>query len=182
MMVFIILCRWFTFYAKNGLLRVHQPRNKNVYYMYKIFRCEKLKFKGNLYERKRKSWTERWTNSVLICFLLAFAICFCIQKWEEFPSVTSSMPSVLFYALTQISEITLCVHSVASLCLTVYHPIDCNPPDSSVHGIFPARILEWVAVPSSRGSSRPRVLTHVSYISCTAGGLFTSEPLWKPSL
>ena len=40
-------------------------------------------------------------------------------------------------------------------------------PGSSVHGILQVRILEWVAMPSSRGSSQPRDGTHVSYISCT---------------
>ena len=35
-------------------------------------------------------------------------------------------------------------------------PLDCSPPGSSVHGILQARILEWVAMPSSRGSSQPR--------------------------
>ena len=37
------------------------------------------------------------------------------------------------------------------LCLTLCDPMDCSPPGSSVHGIFQARILEWVAIPSSRG-------------------------------
>ena len=55
-------------------------------------------------------------------------------------------------------------------------------PGSSVHGIIQARILEWVAMPSSRGSSQPRDQTHVSWGSCTAGGLFTSEPQGKPWL
>ena len=41
-------------------------------------------------------------------------------------------------------------------------PMDCSPPGSSVHGILKARILEWVARPSSRASSRPRDQTHVS--------------------
>ena len=46
-------------------------------------------------------------------------------------------------------------------------PMDCSPPGSSVHGILQARTLEWVAVPSSRGSSWPRDReAHVSYISC----------------
>ena len=45
--------------------------------------------------------------------------------------------------------------------------MDCIPPDSSVHGIFQAGILEWVAVPSSRGSSQPKNRTHVPVISCT---------------
>ena len=60
---------------------------------------------------------------------------------------------------------------VYQLCLTLCDPVDCSPPGSSVHGILQARILEWVAFPSSRGSSRPRNGTGVS---CTAGGFFTS--------
>ena len=52
-------------------------------------------------------------------------------------------------------------------------PTLCDPPDSSVHGIFLARIPEWVASSSSRGSSRPRDQTHVSFIT---GGFFTTEP------
>ena len=42
--------------------------------------------------------------------------------------------------------------------------MDCTPPDSSVHGIFQARILEWVAISFSRGSSLPRDWTHISCI------------------
>ena len=42
---------------------------------------------------------------------------------------------------------------VAQLCLTLCSPMDCSPPGSSVHGILQARILEWVAIPFSRGSS-----------------------------
>ena len=45
-------------------------------------------------------------------------------------------------------------------------PMDCSPPGSSVHGIPQARILEWVAISFSSGSSRPRNQTCVSYISC----------------
>ena len=41
-------------------------------------------------------------------------------------------------------------------CLTLCNPMDSSLPDSSVHGILQARILEWVAMPSSRGSSKPR--------------------------
>ena len=52
----------------------------------------------------------------------------------------------------------LCAPSCPTLC----DPIDCSPPGSSVHGIFQARILEWVAISFSRWSSRPRDLTHDS--------------------
>ena len=49
-------------------------------------------------------------------------------------------------------------------------PMDCSPPGSLVRGILQARILEWVAVPSSRGSSQSRDQTQVA---CTAGRFFT---------
>ena len=44
-------------------------------------------------------------------------------------------------------------------------PVDCSPPGSSVHGILQARILEWVAISFSRGSSRPRDQTQISRIA-----------------
>ena len=50
-------------------------------------------------------------------------------------------------------------------------PTFCDPVDYTVHGILQARIPEWVAFPFSRGSSRPRNQTGVSYI---AGGFFTN--------
>ena len=50
----------------------------------------------------------------------------------------------------------------AQSCLTLCNPVDCSPPGSSVHGIPQARILEWVAIPFSRGSSPPRDGTHIS--------------------
>jgi len=55
-------------------------------------------------------------------------------------------------------------------CPTLCGPMDCSPPDSSVHGILRARIVEWVAMLSSRRSSRPRDQTQ---LSCTAGRFFT---------
>ena len=52
------------------------------------------------------------------------------------------------------------------LCLTLCHPMDCSLPESSVHGIFQARIMKWVAMTSSRRSSKPRDQTCVFYVSC----------------
>ena len=48
---------------------------------------------------------------------------------------------------------------------TLCDPMDCRPPGSSTHGILQARILKWVAIPFSRGSSQPRIQTHVSCIA-----------------
>ena len=58
----------------------------------------------------------------------------------------------------------------AQSCLTLCDPMDYSPPGSSVPGILLARILEWVAIPFSRGSSQRRDQTHVSHI---AGRFFT---------
>ena len=54
-------------------------------------------------------------------------------------------------------------------CLTLFDPVDCSPPVSSVHSFLQARILEWVAFPFSRGSSWPRDWTPVS---CITGRFF----------
>ena len=59
-------------------------------------------------------------------------------------------------------------------------PMDCSPPGSSVHDIFPARILKCAAKLSSRISSWPRGWTCVSCISYVAGGFFTAEPPGNP--
>ena len=55
------------------------------------------------------------------------------------------------------------------------NPMGRSPPGSSVHGILQARILEWVAMPSSRGSSGPRDQTQVFCVSALACGFFTTS-------
>ena len=60
---------------------------------------------------------------------------------------------------------------VARSCPTLYDPMDCSPPGCSVHGILQARILEWIAISSFRGSSRPR---DRSWVSCIADRFFTA--------
>ena len=65
--------------------------------------------------------------------------------------------------ISELSEV------VAQSRPTLCNPMDCSPPGSSVHGILQARILEWVAVSFSRGSSQPRDRTQVS---CIAGRCF----------
>ena len=59
------------------------------------------------------------------------------------------------------TRLCVCAKSLQS-CPTLCDPMDCRPPGSSVYGILQARILEWVAMPSSKGSSQPRDRTHVS--------------------
>ena len=63
------------------------------------------------------------------------------------------------------------------------NPMNCSQSGSSVHGIFQARTLEWVAISSSRGSSWPRDETSVSRVPCIGRQLlFTPEPTGKPTL
>ena len=62
---------------------------------------------------------------------------------------------------------------VAQSCPALCDPMGCNWPGSSVRGISQAGILEWVAIPFSRGSSRPRDQIHIPAL---AGGFFTAEP------
>ena len=81
------------------------------------------------------------------------------------------------------SEVRLCAKSLQR-CLTLCNPMDCSPPDPSAHGILQVRILQWVAMPSSRGSSEPGDLTHISYVSCIgwrvfSGGFLTSSTTWE---
>ena len=63
-----------------------------------------------------------------------------------------------------------CICVLAQLCPTLCKPVDCSPPGSSDHGIFQARILEWVAISSSRGSSWPREWTASLVSPALAGG------------
>ena len=66
---------------------------------------------------------------------------------------------------------------VAQSCLTLCDPTDYSPPGFSAHWILQARILEWVAMPSSRGSSQPRDRTQVSHMQADS---LPSEPPGKP--
>ena len=66
-------------------------------------------------------------------------------------------------------------------CLTLCDPMDCSLPGSSVHGILQARILGWVAVPSSRGSSPPRDRILISCVSGIGGWVLYHCATWSPA-
>ena len=68
------------------------------------------------------------------------------------------MPFKKSFPLYALCSVT---HSVIHFCPILCDPMDCSPPGFSVHELFQARILEWVAISSSRGSFRPRDRTHV---------------------
>ena len=74
--------------------------------------------------------------------------------------------SILPWELPWTEDPEVKCSQVTQLCLTLYDPMNCT-----VHGILQARMLEWVVLPFSRGSSQPRDRIQVSHI---AGGFFTS--------
>ena len=67
-------------------------------------------------------------------------------------------------------------------CPALCHPMDYSPRGSSVHGILQARILEWVAMPSSRGTSWPRDRTHSIMSPAMASGSLPQTPHRKPHI
>ena len=87
---------------------------------------------------------------------LSYTLCFCLDT----TGLHQCFP-----------DVCVCVYAKSlQLCLTLCNPRDCSPSGSCVHGILQARMLEWVAMPSSRGSSWPKEQTCVS---CIVGGFFT---------
>ena len=100
------------------------------------------------------------------------------MHWLKWLSTHTSSNLFLFLLnlLLKYLFLFLCIYLVfycvlvPQSCLTLCEPMDCSLPGSSVHGICQARILEWVAISFSRGSSRPRDQT---WVFCIAGRFFT---------
>ena len=124
-----------------------------------------------------KLWGE-WKCSVILWLDLSILVglCLCLYLFKCFSPFLTPLRwdrkarggwSQVF-SFPCISGAVLCL--VAQLCLILCDPIACSSPGSSVHGILQARILEWVAIPSSRKSFQPRNQTQVS---CIAGEFFT---------
>ena len=100
------------------------------------------------------------------------------DRWTEEPGLVMTRLSHWIHS-PQSYPTSRLVCLLAQLCPTICDPMDCSLPGSSVHGILQAGILEWVAIPSSRGSSQPRDRTHVSCVSCTAGRFSTTSATWE---
>ena len=99
---------------------------------------------------------------------------FCVCEPEQLMSALA--PAHPFVRCDSLPPV--CMHAqVAQSCPTLCYPLDSSPPGSTVHGILQAWILEWVAMPSSRGSSWPRDWTHMS--PALAGGFLTTSAIWE---
>ena len=97
---------------------------------------------------------------------------------QEPPNVTSLEMKDKYLLLFLV-----CIYAYAKslqLCLTLCDSTDYSSPGSSVRGIFQSRILEWVVMPSSRGSSQPRDQTHISYHLLHWQMSSTTSATWEP--
>ena len=74
------------------------------------------------------------------------------------------------------------MHTLAQSCPTLCDSIDCCQLDPSVHGVLQVRILEWVAISSSRGSFRPRGWSQVSCVSCMGRWILYLCVTWEALL
>ena len=92
-----------------------------------------------------------------------------VQRWDRGRGKCAEEAAVVQAGLNT-NAVMCCAALSRSVVSDSWQPLDCSPPGSSVHGILQARILEWVARPSSRGSSQSRNWTQVS---CIAGRFFT---------
>ena len=116
--------------------------------------------------------------SLLICLLLLWGIWnlivhSCTEPFWWGHDVFEHV--ILISPLWEISKLWHSVHAKSlQLCPTLCGPMVCSQPGFSVHGILPARILEWVAISYSRGSSQP-CISYVQYI----GRFFTTSAPWE---
>ena len=111
----------------------------------------------------------KW-EALLNCTGKLMAITICLERcaFHQLTRALTRGKRLKWKSKNQINvlvlQFTCSCSSVANSCLTFWHPKDCSPPGSSVHGISQAGILEWVAISFSRGSSSPRDQTRVSRI------------------
>ena len=96
------------------------------------------------------------------------------SQWDFLCGFSNVISPVTSAAVSFDAKFTLnvCVHQSQS-CPILCNPLDCNWPGSFVHGIFQAKLLEWVSIASSRGSSPPGNRFYISCVSCIAGRFFT---------
>ena len=123
-------------------------------------------------------------NKKCASFLEKFVTCISIiQHILSFYAVTflcgsgTEQDSVVFAPRALCLWKSLC--ACAQVHLTLGNPMDCSLSGSSVHGISQARILEWVAISSSRESSWSRHWTHISRISCIGRRILYYWPTWE---
>ena len=101
-------------------------------------------------------------------------MCFLAGNQSHFSD--TSVCVYLYKKGAYIHEMCVCTCSVTQSCLTLWDPSDCSPAGSSVLGVLWARILEWLARPSSGGSSPPRIKLESCASPASARSFFPTGP------
>ena len=117
-------------------------------------------------------WSRTPITSVCVCECVG--VCKCVGVWV---CVGVALCMCVCECVGVCGGGSVCVS--AQSCPSLCHPMDCNPTGSSALGIFLARILEWIAISYSRGSSLSKNGTHVSCLSWLAGIFFMTSDTWK---
>ena len=117
------------------------------------------------------SWLSGSLRSFLYSSLYSFHLSWISSVYiRSLPCLSFIVPifgwNVLLIFPTLLKRSSRNTYWVPAKSLSYVDPMDCSPPGPSLHGVLQARILKWVAMPFSRGSSWPRARTHVTYISC----------------
>ena len=100
---------------------------------------------------------------------------------EQISCFKTYIMEILYINMCVCVCVCVCVRARARAqsCLTLHHSVDCSPPGSSVCGILQARILEWIGISFSRGSSLPRGQTQVSCVSFIGKQILYHCTTWK---
>ena len=165
--------------GKSSLLTSAVAFTSKAFHESVLFSSSSLTLPAAFMDQPRRLWTNLFASTLLplpVCshhcsVTPVHHVCWCLQNCLSY---------VAFLCLLQF--INLILSRDKSLCFSDrVFPLHfawkkvkvrlCDPVDYTVHGILQARILEWVAVPFSRGSSQPR---NRAQVSCIAGGFFTS--------
>ena len=135
--------------------------------------------------QKHCSWTPGSFPFLLIDFS-GFQLLLTLECWELTHAFQTNShflfnPASVSFCYSQPknpNEHGICCCLVTKSCLTLCDPMDCSSPGFSVHGICQTRILEWVALPSSRGSSWPRDQISLAF-PALAGRFVTNSTAWE---
>ena len=143
---------------------------QNISQMVPIYSIHSISSSRSLLEVIRKLFSIQWWNS---SWAISNPKIWCCESAAlnmpanlENSAVATGLEKVSFHSNPkerQCQRMLKC--EVAQSCSTLCDPMDCSPSGSSVHGILQARILEWVAISFSRGSSQPRDRIQVSRIA-----------------
>ena len=120
------------------------------------------------------------STSPLVCSQISMEYFWGRKTQEKCQELSFTYVFIFFYCYYLIRR-AVCerVQALRHVCLILLDSIDCSPPDSCVNGILLARILERVAIFSSRGSSWLRDQTHVSCVSCTGRWVLYHWVTWE---